>query len=360
MIAFLQIRDLNRCVYASVIAICLAVLAVRPAHAVTIDWVTVGNPGNTGQTNNYTNGGTLTFGAVNYTFRLMKFEWTNTQYAAFLNAIDPEGTNPNGVYNSSMSSNAKGGITNSGTMNGSRYTIKPNMGNKPVVLVSWWDAARVANWLHNGALTYGVTNTAANAPQNTGAYSVGTATNGTPPAKNPDALYWIPTESEWFKAAYYDPTRNSGSGGYSAYGNGFDTAPTPVTASQSGDGLAAPGSNFANYASSAIWNGQTGNVTTVGTNGSANFYGAFDMSGNVWELNDLNGSVGTDCGLRGGDWGIGAPQLSASHRTFVGVSGEYGDIGFRLAAVPEPSTYAMALAGLACGGDTMFRRRKRA
>ena len=30
------------------------------------------------------------------------------------------------------------------------------------------------------------------------------------------------------------------------------------------------------------------------------------------------------------------------------------------APVPEPSTYAMALAGLACGGYTMFRRRKRA
>ena len=28
-------------------------------------------------------------------------------------------------------------------------------------------------------------------------------------------------------------------------------------------------------------------------------------------------------------------------------------------AVPEPSTCAMALAGLACGGYTMFRRRKR-
>jgi hypothetical protein len=30
------------------------------------------------------------------------------------------------------------------------------------------------------------------------------------------------------------------------------------------------------------------------------------------------------------------------------------------APVPEPSTYAMALAGLACGGYTIFRRRKRA
>jgi autotransporter-associated beta strand protein len=31
-----------------------------------------------------------------------------------------------------------------------------------------------------------------------------------------------------------------------------------------------------------------------------------------------------------------------------------------ITAVPEPSTYAMALAGLACGGYSMFRRRKRA
>jgi hypothetical protein len=33
---------------------------------------------------------------------------------------------------------------------------------------------------------------------------------------------------------------------------------------------------------------------------------------------------------------------------------------FTIAPVPEPSTYTMALAGLACGGYTMFRRRKRA
>ena len=35
-------------------------------------------------------------------------------------------------------------------------------------------------------------------------------------------------------------------------------------------------------------------------------------------------------------------------------------MSFGVEAVPEPSTYAMALAGLACGGYSMFRRRKRA
>ena len=31
-----------------------------------------------------------------------------------------------------------------------------------------------------------------------------------------------------------------------------------------------------------------------------------------------------------------------------------------VATVPEPSTYCMALAGLACGGYSLFGRRKRA
>jgi len=35
-------------------------------------------------------------------------------------------------------------------------------------------------------------------------------------------------------------------------------------------------------------------------------------------------------------------------------------IRFSFAAVPEPSTYCMAFAGLACGGYSMWRRRKRA
>ena len=41
----------------------------------------------------------------------------------------------------------------------------------------------------------------------------------------------------------------------------------------------------------------------------------------------------------------------------------FGDLqltGRSVVTVPEPSTYAMALAGLACGGSVVFRRRKRA
>jgi len=49
---------------------------------------------------------------------------------------------------------------------------------------------------------------------------------------------------------------------------------------------------------------------------------------------------------------LGEMNLSAGSAEFTG--------SFTISAVPEPSTYAMALAGLACGGYSLFRRRKRA
>jgi hypothetical protein len=77
---------------------CLWAAAV-PAHAVTIDWVTVGDPGNAYDTIN--TGTNPNYGAVADSFRIMKFEFTNQQYTDFLNSVDPNGTNPNSVYSES-------------------------------------------------------------------------------------------------------------------------------------------------------------------------------------------------------------------------------------------------------------------
>lgn len=44
----------------------------------------------------------------------------------------------------------------------------------------------------------------------------------------------------------------------------------------------------------------------------------------------------------------------------AGTNVDNGRHGATIAAVPEPSTYAMALAGLLCGGYSLLRRRKRA
>jgi formylglycine-generating enzyme required for sulfatase activity len=289
---------------------------------------------------------------VAISFQIMKFEFTNQQYTDFLNSVDANGTNPKSVYNTRMGSNARGGISfTSGAASGSKYAVRSNMGDKPVNYVSWFDAARVSNWLMNGAT--GTSST------ETGAYTlVGGQTSGTAPVRNVGATFYVPTEDQFYKAAYY--TGGSTNAGYWNYATQSDSAPTAVTAGSTGIGSSGSTGNFANFNLAADWNSQNGNVTTVGTNGGASFYGAFDMSGNVREWNDITGVAGISRGIRGG-WFDNASNLSSSDRGNAAAGDEYDNLGFRLAApvaVPEPSTYATALAGLACGGYLVIRRRR--
>ena len=334
---------LPRVVFLVGVAALLGSLA-SPAQAVTIDWVTVGDPGNAADT--------TTYGAVADSFQIMKYEFTNQQYTDFLNSV--AATDTYSLYNTSMGSNARGGITRSGASGSYTYATRTNMGDKPVNYVSWFDAARVSNWLMNGA-----TGTSS---METGAYTLNNATSGSAPAVNPGATFYVPTEDQQYKAAYYKGgSTNAGYWQYATQVTG--TAPTVVTAGLTGIGSSGSTGNFANYNFDADWNGQDGNVTTVGTNGGASAYGAFDMSGNVWECNDLTGAPGSSRGLRGGSWFDDAFNVSSSARYTYDPSNEFFNVGFRLAspvAVPEPSTCASLLAGLACGGYAMFRRRKRA
>ncbi len=133
-----------------------------------------------------------------------------------------------------------------------------------------------------------------------------------------------------------------------------------MTADTTGIGSAGNTGNSANFNGAADWNGQDGNVTTVGSNGGASAYGAFDMGGNVWEWNDLTGAADSFRGVRGGVWNsFGAFGLSSSERSpFEDPSNEFIGFGFRLAAVPEPSTCVMAGVGIACAGWGAWRRRR--
>jgi sulfatase modifying factor 1 len=327
-----------------------AVFQPASARAVTIDWVTVGDPGNVNDTiNTGTN-----YGAVADSFQIMKFEFTNQQYTEFLNSVDPNGTNPNSVYNTNLGSNARGGISfTSGNASGSKYATKTNMGDKPVNYVSWWDAARVSNWLMNGA-----TGTSS---METGAYTLNNATSGPAPAVNSGATFYIPTENQWYKAAYYKG--GSTNAGYWEYPTQSDSVPTTVTADSTGIGSAGSTGNFANYNSAASWNGQTGIMTTVGTNGRASAYGAFDMGGNVREWNDFTGAASSTRGARAGQWGSIALTLSSTWSNSYDPSfeGLNNSNGFRLASpvpVPEPSTWVMGLAGIACVAWRSIRRRR--
>jgi len=321
------------------------------------DFVTVGDPGNTADSSGY--------GAVSETFDIMKFEFTTDQYVQFLNTVDANGTNPNEIYRSNMSSDIRGTINfTAGNAAGSKYESRLNMGNKPVNYVSWFDAARVANWLHNGAT--------ATSSTETGAYTLGSMTTGTPPAKNPGARYWVPSENEWYKAAYYDPNK-SGTGveGYWTYATQSDTAPTKVLGNALGDGSAGSAGNFANYGNNATWITNlsgipTSQYTTVGTNGGSSEYGTFDMSGNANEwVSPMSVTTAGDAAFRGGGRGSANVDSSVRMEFNAGNDGGLSSTAFRIAslstsppAVPEPSMMVIGtLFGI--GGLVAKRRIKK-
>jgi len=307
------------------------------------DFVTVGDPGNIADTTGY--------GAVADTFQIMKYEVTNSQYAAFLNSVAT--TDTYSLYNTEMGSRRWGGITRNGSPGAFTYSVKTNMSDKPVNHVSWFDAARFVNWIHNGATS--------SASTESGAYTIlGGQTSGPAPAKNSGAKFSIPTENQWYKAAYYKG--GSTNAGYWDYATQSTTVPSQVTASETGVGSAGGSGNFANYNLNAVWSGG-GNVTTVGTNGGPSFYGAFDMSGNVREWNDLDGTFGAK-GSRGGMFNLnrdGRAFLSRFGRHQVNdTSDDNVHDGFRVASllssgdsgsggeVPEPTS--MAIFGLGALG----------
>ena len=321
-----------------------AALITSAAASVTIDYVSVGHAGNAADPGT----GSL-YGAVAYAYQIGKYEVTNAQYAEFLNAVNPTGSGTggvgaNGIYNTNMGSNVRGGITyNAGAANGAKYTIRANMGNKPVNFVSWYDSARFTNWLGNGQ---GAGST------ETGAYTLSGNTGII--TKNVGATVYIPSEDEWYKAAYYDPTAGAGGGdNYWLYPTQSNTAPTVASANSTGD-ITNPGANVANYNDAADWNSQNGNVTTVGSAAANNYFGTADQGGNLHEWNDavIDGSTR---GLRGASWNGSEIILSSSYRRNNVPTLEGDAAGFRVASVPEPTSLLLSM----LAGGMMLIRRKR-
>jgi len=344
-------------------ALVMTCLLAVSASAGTVDYtmVPVGNPGNANDT------GGSNIGRVDYSYQIGKFDVTIGQYTAFLNAADPTGTNPNGIYNSSMGTNLNNaGIAYTrGAADGSKYAVMAvsgsspyggvSNGNRPITYVSWFDAARFANWMSNGQ---------GNGSTETGAYTLNNSTSGDAVAKNPGATFYIPTQSEWYKPAYYDPTLNSRAGGYYAYATQSNSLPGNLigsTASQvnrfAGNGYSV--THSFNYVSTQNY------LTDVGAfTGSGSFYDTFDQTGNVNQWNDLDGAAGALRGQRGGWYSDIEVGLSSSSSFSRAPSYEGADVGFRLAsplaAVPEidPATGSNALA-LIAGVLALIERRRR-
>jgi formylglycine-generating enzyme required for sulfatase activity len=338
--------------------------------AVDIETVYVGNVGNAGEWSGATaepsgaNVGTGPFpnricGAVDYEYRIGKYEVTAGQYAEFLNKVAR--TDPYGLYNETMdvdsgllSSEYGCNIKRGGSDGSYTYSVATDWANRPVNFVGWADAARFANWLHNG--------------QPTGAQSAGTTESGAYDMSGTQSYYgpggvvpfehmstfmdslfaidreadwkWaIASEDEWYKAAYYDPAASD----YNDYATGSDSTPGRDMTE-----TANPGNN-ANYYGNPHPLDSPHYTTVAGEfELSAGPYGTFDQGGNIWEWNEAIMS-NQRRGLRGGGHDNDVQFHDGLHAWFrhsYNPTHEDHNIGIRVVRTPGPGALILMAGGL--------------
>jgi len=284
-----------------------------------MSWVTVGNAGNQGEPSGEGAGGfgaTRVCGRVDYVYRIGKYEVTNAQYCVFLNAVASR-EDPHHLYHPGMGTDKFGGILRVGATGQREYLVKTGMERKPVNYVSFFDACRFANWMHNGRGAGGT---------ETGAYALGgvTTPSNTAVTRSPGARVVVTSEDEWYKAAYY---RNDGKdAGYWDHATRSDAPPKAE--------LPPGGANSANCMT-------VNRLTDVGAYLNApSPYGTCDQCGNVWEWNEaILGKKGQWRAARGGCFGSMDHAADRTHKpAYWEPTLENRYIGFRVAEVPPDAT----------------------
>jgi sulfatase modifying factor 1 len=260
-----------------------ASVAAQAAPPVT---VTVGKPGNAADSTGY--------GAVAYEYKIGKFEVTNEEYCAFLNGAAKSDSYE--LYDGRMG-DQYGGILRSGESGSFTYSVKDGMGKKPVNFVNYDSCVRFCNWLTSG-------------DTEKGSYTIKwgqvTPPNHATIAAEKTVKWVIPTENEWYKAAYFDAAKPGGAG-YWSYAVKGGSAPecnlntdTPTDAGK-----------FASAASPC---------------------GTFDQNGNVWEYSE--GMSDGKVGLRGGSFYMNDNDSYLQSGTRYDVyAAKWPNYGFRVAAL---------------------------
>jgi formylglycine-generating enzyme len=275
----------------------------------TMDFVTIGNAGNLDDDTDY--------GGVGYTYRMGVNEVSERMIDA---------------YN---------------TLSGGPTITKDTRGaDRPATRVSWNEAARFVNWLNTSkgfSAAYQFDTAGAN--DDLALWESGDAGyDAANPFRNANAHYYLPSEDEWYKAAYYDPNK-SGGAGYWDYATGSDTAPTVVPGGTTGG--------------TAVYNGEAGPADITNAGGLSP-YGTMGQNGNVFEWGEsasdgVNSSAGQLRLLRSGSWDFSSGFLVSSYRFSNSPSLEVDAVGFRVASVPETSAALMTLLGMM--GFAMRRKR---
>lgn len=310
------------------------------ANSITMPLVTVGDPGNLADTN-------TALGAVAAPYQIGTYDVTATQYSKFLNAV-ASNDDKYGVYNPMMSSSPFVGSIDCTTNNDGivSYAPKKGMGDFPIVYVSLYSAMRFCNWLHNGSpSSVAATNAAIT---ETGAYtfSYDFKNNTTSAALATDALWFLPSKDQWYKAAYEQASNGDTSHYYWNYPTCSDFIPSSLISDSSSI-------NAANYAGfdahyNCVYTDSTPPyLTPVGLFSNAKSpWGAYDMAGNVcqwigtlYTVTSPTGSVSIVYPALGGSWKSVGGMLSRhpiGNQDIYDPSQGYETIGFRVAA-PVPS-----------------------
>ena len=194
-----------------------------------------------------------------------------------------------------------GGIDRGGNAGSFTYTVKSGMSKKPVGYVTFESCLRYINWLTNGP---------SSTETEKGTYDLKSGTIKLPNhgelAKGETVTWVMPTENEWYKAAYYDPKKSGGAGYWQYPGKGYTAPAANINSNTPTDG----GSNTA----------------------ALTAYGTYDQGGNQWEYNESR--FDDKVGLRGGSWYINDNEgyMDAFTRYDV-YSAKWPHYGFRVAAL---------------------------
>jgi len=299
--------DLIRSVSAVVATCVLAALVCPPAHAapitithgatsLTLDFTAINAAGNAADNTG--------FGSVAYDYDIMTYEITTDQYNTVANATAVP-------------------------------TANAWAGDQPAAGIRYYEAAMFANWLTSGDVTQGAYDISA--PNVTIDRASALATYG--------EVYVIPTDDEWYKAAYYDPINDI----YVDYATGSDTAPTPTTGSTAAD--------EAVYRIAQELSPAPVVPADVDNAGGTSLFGTMGQSGNIAEYVEMVLSDTTPA-HRGGHYSDGgSTNLSSAGRgSNPSAFSNPQTVGLRMVrVVPEPGTMTL----LAAGAAALFVRRQR-
>ncbi|MGJ8656631.1 MAG: SUMF1/EgtB/PvdO family nonheme iron enzyme [Akkermansiaceae bacterium] len=285
-------------------------------NAFDMDFVDVGNAGNAADDTGY--------GAVGYNYKMGTHEVSRDMITKY-NAQA-------GVAISLQDMTSYGG----------------NRANMAATGISWNEAARFVNWLNissGGVAAYNFTGLGVN---DFALWESGDAGyDASNEYRNSLAKYVLPSEDEWYKAAYYN-----GSGGYDDYATQTgDTAPTAV----------ANGTTAGTAVYDQIFGQGPADITNAG---GLSAYGTMAQNGNVWEwgesaIDGSNDSAVDSRVLRGGYWYNTSSNLRSSFRPGYDPTGEGFGIGFRVAVVtPVPEPSGVLLTGIGALGLLIRRHRK--